>query len=176
QQRADDDLGQRLIRQAFRDGEQDVMADVMRLMGESARQLEVKLEVGEETQTVQARTMDRLNEAILQAAAQQRAGRPEPGRQVSDKRKSSPRPKKSSGDKDDGTAGDGPGRSAAAPAAVSPQDSTSRRGELSEQRRSWGHLPEREREEIIQGNTEESLEEYREWIESYYRALQEQDD
>jgi hypothetical protein len=46
-------------------------------------------------------------------------------------------------------------------------------GELREFRRAWGHLPMREREEIIQGIAESFLERYREWIERYYRALQE---
>jgi hypothetical protein len=43
-------------------------------------------------------------------------------------------------------------------------------------RRSWGHLPQRDREEVIQGIGEACLERYRVWIERYYRALQETGD
>ncbi|MFQ5495803.1 MAG: hypothetical protein ACE5EX_10530, partial [Phycisphaerae bacterium] len=45
-----------------------------------------------------------------------------------------------------------------------------------ELRRGWGHLPGREREELIQGISERYLDRYREWIERYYRALQEVDE
>ena len=47
------------------------------------------------------------------------------------------------------------------------------RGDLQETRRSWGLLPQRERDEMIQGSSEGYIERYREWIERYYRALQE---
>lgn len=49
-------------------------------------------------------------------------------------------------------------------------------GDIHELRRTWGHLPMREREEIIQGIGESFLERYRDWIERYYRALQEAED
>jgi hypothetical protein len=49
-------------------------------------------------------------------------------------------------------------------------------GDLQDLRRAWGHLPMREREEIIQGVGERYLERYRDWIERYYRTLQETDD
>ena len=52
----------------------------------------------------------------------------------------------------------------------------STRGDLREVRGTWGHLPMRDREEVIQGIGETFLERYREWIERYYRALQESDE
>jgi len=43
-------------------------------------------------------------------------------------------------------------------------------------RRGWGALPDRQRDEVIQGFSEQFLESYRIWIERYYRALQESHD
>ena len=46
-------------------------------------------------------------------------------------------------------------------------------GRLKEFRRGWGNLPQRDRDEVLQGIDEDSLEKYRRQIESYFRALAE---
>ena len=51
-----------------------------------------------------------------------------------------------------------------------------RRGEFRESRRGWGHLPQRDRDELLQGIDEEFIEQYRPQIEQYYRALTETED
>ena len=48
-----------------------------------------------------------------------------------------------------------------------------RRGPFRESRRGWGHLPARDRDELLQGVEEAFIEQYRPQIEQYYRALTE---
>jgi hypothetical protein len=45
------------------------------------------------------------------------------------------------------------------------------RAALRELRRGWGRLPDRDRDEVVQGFDQDFLTKYREWIERYYRAL-----
>ena len=55
-------------------------------------------------------------------------------------------------------------------------DATAPGGDLDARRRAWGHLPMRERDEILQGLSDQYLQRYRVWIERYYKALQEAKD
>jgi hypothetical protein len=101
------------------------------------------------------------------------AGRPD-SKPHQDKRRrgnerDKPRPKDRTAGKQTGGTGDEGGT----PQGVAAKPLELPDGELIDVRRAWGHLPMREREEIIQGVNEEFLEEYREWVERYYRALQE---
>jgi hypothetical protein len=167
----DKKLGERLIRKAVTDANEDVMATIIRLMDTAARKLELEFDAGEETQAVQQQIMDRLDDAIKVAANQRRpmAGQPRPTE--GDRRKRPPRDEQA--DRESGTAS---AEDASQPAAET--DAAGRRTTESdysefEARRAWGHLPPREREEVLQGIGEEFLERYREWIERYYRALQE---
>ena len=121
---------------------------------------------------MQQRIIEQLDDAIKAAASrirqQSRSDRPASG----DRRKRlQPRQGRRSGGKE------GESDSAASTEAAGDKD-TAADGpqsdrELRESRRGWGNLPEREREEVLQGVDEEFLERYREWIEQYYRALQE---
>ncbi len=170
----DDRLGQRLIRKAVANADEDVMEGVVRLMKEAAHRLEIDFDAGDETQTVQRRIIDRLDNAIKIAASRRRPRRHSSRASSADKRrmpKGKPRTvdkgKPSSVEQDDAS----PSSTIDARAAAAGGVSTG--GELRELRRTWGHLPMREREEIIQGIAESFLERYREWIERYYRALQE---
>ena len=171
----EEDLAGRLIRKARTGADEDVMAGIIRLMDDAARKLEFGFDPGEETQALQKRVMDRLEDAIKQAASQRRAR--SQGRQASagDKRRrpenTKPKPGEEGRDADSDSAAAG----AAAPVPVS-AGGDPLNGKLLESRRSWGHLPQREREEVIQGMGEEHLERYREWIERYYRALQAADE
>ncbi len=152
------------------------MGGVMRLMDQAARNLQIEFDAGAPTQTIQARIIDKLNEAIQTAAAQRR---PTPRCQSSgggDKRR---RPD-SERDEDKRPGASPDNQDAPDAATTQPEqgvsDGSGKDGALWESRRSWGHLPDRERDEIIQGVEEESLERYRAWIERYYRALQMQDE
>ena len=152
------------------------MARIMRLMGEAARKLEIEFDVGAETRALQVRIVDGLDEAIKAAASQRRPSRRVQSPARSDKRRLPPRKKRADGKESDAKRG----------STDSSQTSTARAGSdagkgavpggrLRESRRSWGHLPRREREAVLQGIGEKYLERYRAWIEQYYRALQEVD-
>lgn len=170
----DEELGQRLIRRALDTPEDDLMAAIIRLMHEAARRLEVEFDAGEPTQVLQQRVMDQLDDAIKEAAARRRKSNPEDPGSQSDKRQRSPPAKKppSKGKEQRAGAIPEPAAQSGGPADDDPLRTASG-GELKESRRGWGNLPQREREEIIQGVGENYLERYRAWIERYYRALQE---
>ncbi len=167
-------LGERLIRQAATDSQEDMMAGIIRLMGDAERNLEIDFDPGDQTQDVQRRIVDRLDDAVKEAASQRRprrsSGRPRGG----DKRQM-PKGQPDQGARTSGDAGD-PGESTSRTPGGVAADRTPTDGDIHELRRTWGHLPMREREEIIQGIGESFLERYRDWIERYYRALQEAED
>jgi len=175
---ADDrDLAERLIRKAVTDSDEDLMAGVIRTMNESARRLEIEFDAGEETQAVQRRIIEQLDEAIKAAASrirpQMRRDQPTTG----DKRRRPPGSRSPLKKPADGKEGE----AEASSATTAGEKGTAVEGpqadrDLRESRRGWGNLPQREREEVLQGADEEFLERYREWIEQYYRALQEAED
>ena len=172
-----DDLGERLVRRAVRDGEEDLMATIVRLMTEASRKMEIEFDPGEETQALQGRIQGMLDEAIKAAASKQRARKKSAVTTSPDKRqmptvgKREPRPEvNAKGETSSGSTSN----TAKAPAAEGRGEVE--RAMLQDPRRSWGHLPRREREEVIQGAGEGFLERYRTWIERYYRALQESDE
>ena len=172
-----DDLGKRLIRKAVTDGEDDLMATIVRMMTEASRKMEIEFDPGKETQAMQGRIQEKLDDAIKAAASKQRARKQSPATADPDKRrmptagKREPRPPKTTQGE---SSSKSTSNSAEAPAADG--QSKAERAALQETRRSWGHLPRRERDEVIQGVGEGFLERYRVWIERYYRALQESDE
>jgi len=174
-----DDLGQRLIRKAQTDADEDVMDAIVRLMDESADRLEIRFDPGRPTQEVQDAIVSRLDQAIQMAAAKTCAGKQKTGKAAQGEKRTSPakptpgkdergsdRVKQSKPQDSSDTAGPG------VPAATPETDG----GMLKEERRAWGHLPARERDEVIQGLNEQSLERYRAWIERYYQSLQESEE
>ena len=167
------DLGGRLIRKAVTESDEDVMAKVLRLMAETAHKLEIEFDAGEETQAMQQRIMGRLDEAIKTAAAQRRMRKPTTPSTSPDKRRM---PSAGKRGKEEGSPSQGPAAESSSSEKPSPGAAATvdpLQGELRDPRRGWGHLPQREREEVIQGVGEGCLERYRAWIERYYRALQE---
>lgn len=166
-------LGQRLIREAA-GVQEDVMDTVVRLMGESARSLEIEYDAGPDTQAVQREIVDQLENAIKKAAARRRPIRQSRLKRRGDKRRmSSGRPKENKDADPSASSSSAQGDSGTVDAggdALAPDGSG---GALIETRRGWGHLPQRERDELIQGSDEAFLEQYRAWIELYYKALQE---
>ena len=153
------------------------MATIVRLMTDASRKMEIEFDPGEETQALQGRIQAKLDEAIKVAASKQRARKQSPVPTDPDRRrmpttgKRGARPEtKAQGEPTPGSAS----KTADAPASDGRRE-VDRTG-LQDTRRSWGHLPRREREEVIQGVGEGFLERYRVWIERYYRALQESDE
>lgn len=173
----DEKLGERLVRKAVTDADEDLMESVTRLMNEAARRLEIEFDAGDETQDLQRRILNRLNRAIRVAASQRRLRLQSDQPSRSDKRRMS-KGKPRTSDKEKRQSGDR--TTAASSSTVGAGGSVAEHktpgGDLQEIRRSWGHLPMREREEIIQGIAESFLERYRDRIERYYRALQETED
>ena len=166
----DNKLGERLIRKATSGAEEDLMTSIIRLMDEAAHRLEIEFDAGDKTQALQQRIMDQLEKAIQVAASQRRPMRSRQQRPRGDKRKMvKERPPKAPSLKEQ----PGVASSRTTQAGTTAPSRSSSSGDLRETRRTWGHLPMRHREEIIQGAGERFLERYRAWIERYYRALQE---
>ena len=172
-----EDLAEKLLRKTVAGTDEDLMAQILRLMNESSRKLSLDFDPGAQTQGMQATIMERLEEAIKVAAAQRQRSRGK-AQSAGDKRRQ-PDAGKADGSK--------PGESAAGtesatdgsdstPSGVVTENPERRGGPLSERRRTWGNLPARDREEVIQGSGEGFLERYRLKIERYYRALQEADE
>lgn len=174
--RKSDGLGKRLIRRSINDSDEDLMDAVIRSMDGSARRLEIEFDTGVQTQVLQRRIIEGLDDAIKVAAQRRRRGLRGTS-STSDKRRM-PKSRQRRSDKTQ-SASDAKTDSAVAGASEAERAAAQREskgGRLRELRRTWGHLPMRQREELIQGITESFLERYREWIERYYRALQETED
>ena len=85
-------LGDRLVRRAASQTDEDIMATVLRLMDEAARKLEIEFDAGEETQALQTSIIERLDEAIRMAASQRRTSRRGRSDWTGEKRKMPSRP------------------------------------------------------------------------------------
>jgi len=172
-----DDLASRLLRKAKSNSQEGLMQSVLRLMGEASRRMGVDFDVGERTVEIQEAITAKLDEAIERAAKQRRPRRRSSSRSNSDKRRMPTASKGGSGQKKGsatGQTGSDPAKSASGEGTAEQAEAAT--GEFAELRRGWGHLPSRDRDELIQGIEERSLERYRDWIERYYRALQDLDE
>ena len=170
--RSAEDLAKRLI-----SGEstgKDAMSRIIERMAIVERQLTRAFDAGPGTQRIQRQITDELDRAIRAAIRRSSRGATGAGA-VSEARRRRPNPK---------TGGQGGEQTGAGAAADRPGDAGSPRqtdqdvlpgGRFRELRRGWGHLPARDRDEVIQGATERSLEKFRNWIDRYYRALAEGD-
>ena len=169
---ADDDLGRRLIRKTLAEAEEDVMDRAIRLMDESSRKLEIDFDPGDSTQALQKKIVFELDDAIKAAASRLRQSK-SPRTYSTDRRRMS-QPQREEGARSGGPSShpDAPDDSTTRAAPPLPERELPQ-GPLQETRRGWGHLPQREREELIQGSGEVFLERYREWIDRYYQSLQE---
>ena len=168
-------LGERLVRKALAQGDDDIMSGLIRLMNEASRELDIEFNPGAFAQALQKQIMDGLDDAIKTAAAQRRRASPDQQKWRSDKRRKQRTPRQSETDKSqaegrDSASSEGVTRSVQEPGGSGAPQRDHRIG------RGWGALPPRDRDEVIQGKREESLERYRLWIERYYRALQEADE
>ncbi len=160
-----DDLARRLIRGDKASG--DVMSEIIGRMEWAAERLEKSFDVGVETQDLQRSIIEELDAAI---AASIRKGRSSGSGSAmqQDVRK------RSSGRRTDQAAGDEPGLRGSAGAGARGEKSAKAVERFRESGRGWGHLPARDRDEVIQGRGDRSLEKFREWIERYYRSLAEE--
>lgn len=170
-----DDLAAKLIRSTVEEsGSEDPMIAMMRDMSEIAEKLQVDFDPGEQTQAQQRQVSAKLDEAIKAAAARRRAqSQPDP-KQTADKRKMSSIKKPEPRSAEKKQAADGQAKSAAKKATAEAAEAKQHaKTDLPNARRAWGNLPQRDRDEVLQGAGEESLERFRPWIDQYFRALQE---
>ncbi len=174
-ERRDDDLSKRLIRKATTGTDADIMSQVTSLMSEAERRLVRDLDPGPQTQAAQEHVLQRLDDAIKMALQQRSTSR---SRQVyKGERRALPEEPSDERDGKKGTGAEGgvdPGESV--DAGSEPGSEQRRRGPFREARRGWGHLPQRDRDELLQGIEEEFIERYRSQIEQYYRALTESEE
>lgn len=173
-----DKLGEKLLRKVEGAKDEDIMQQILQLMQDVATELQLDFDTGAETQAMQKEIVTQLDEAIRIAAAQRRASRSSSASSSDARRmaqpKSTGREGRERGRPDESSADVKSSDTAGSPGSVT--EGAAAGGELKESRRSWGHLPMRARDEIIQGVGERFLERYREWVERYYRALQESEE
>lgn len=170
------DLAERLMRKAVAESDESLMAGIVRRMAEAAKKLELHFDAGEPTQRVQQEISEKLDEAIKIAATQRKPGKQPSQSSGADKRRmpSKPRPEQGKGAvQRGGQTAEPSNESTTTSASVATEK---QRGELLDARRGWGQLPQREREEVIQGSNEGYLDRYRQWVERYYRTLQGSDE
>jgi len=164
-----EDLARRLIEGKSAESD-DVMQRMLNLMEKSERNLKRRFDPGPATQALQDRVILCIDSAI-QTALRQRRTATKQAPQRSDRRTMpETRGKKEKSARPTDTGGQAQqSRQGSVTDQTDMQRATS--GPLSETRRTWGHLPQRDRDEIIQGSGEPSLQEYRDLIDAYFRAL-----
>ena len=152
----------------------DIQTRITRLMERSQERLERAFDPGPSTQEIQTKILGRIDEAIEIARRNSRKSSSSSSaqRQRVEKRRSGRRQEKKAAQPSDAREGS------------AKQDTPAQRGAdesgasgdrpFAETRRTWGTLPDRDREAVIQGFKEDFLRKYAELIESYYRALSEE--
>jgi|GEM_PF-1490530 len=166
-------VGRRLIRKSTTGSDEDLMDKIIRLMEQTGRRLEIELDAGEQTQAMQEEVLTQLDDAIKLAASQTRksSGRQSSSKSDQRRRDQQKKPGSKSGSEKEQDASK-QSESNTTPAGEATDSGVGEGRDLAESRRGWGNLPERDRDEVIQGADEQFLERYRRWIEQYYRALQ----
>lgn len=164
-------LTKRLLKGADAEDD-DLMTQVANLMEEARRRLHRNFDPGPRTRALQNEVIDRLDDAI-DVALLHRSKSAVPNAAAGDRRRIPDERSPDSSDErraePDSANGDPSSQSESAANEVGMENS----GAFKESRRGWGHLPPRDREEIVQGVGETALEVYRELIDQYYRALAE---
>ena len=176
----DDDLVRKLLQRASGQGDdEEVLQRIMRLMEASHLRLAGQFDPGEQTQRIQQRILEDLEEALKrsrnrsprskQSKKQQSSGdrrqrgqRQQKKKPTSQPAKSKPQPGKDTGQAKSKDSGNGQ-RSGAGKA-------TSRRAPR-DRGRGWGNLPPRDREAVLQGIKDDYLPKFKDMIERYYKAL-----
>lgn len=161
------ELSKRLIQ--GKSVETDVMTLIIQRMARVEQRLIASFDAGPKTRDMQRRIIDELDAAIAFAIRKGGSGSSS-GASCADPRRRARR--LAPGGKKDGTSAGTQG-SAETRATDGTDPTAPRSGPFHEPRRAWGQLPARDREEVIQGSVERSLEKFRIWIERYYQSLAE---
>jgi hypothetical protein len=170
-ERRADDLAERLLRGETANS--DIMARIIEQMATVERRLSKVFDAGVETQRLQRQIADDLDSAI-RAALRRRSNGSSGRAAVSDKRRRLD-PTRQDGRSDSSNATAGPGQTPDEKGSTPSEQNVLPQERFRELRLGWGHLPQRDRDEVIQGATERSLEKFRKWIERYYEALADED-
>ena len=168
----DHDLSKRLIREATTGADTDIMSEVTSLMADARHRLVRDLDPGPRTQAVQQRIVQCLDDAV-QMALQQRFRVRSQQTSEGERRELPERPRDEQAEKQAGREQGGVDPGASVDTGTDRESDRARRGPFRESRRGWGHLPARDRDELLQGVEEAFIEQYRPQIEQYYRALTE---
>ncbi len=149
---------------------QDIMTEILRRMQKVEHRLGDSFDAGDATRKMQQRIIDDLNQAIAAAVRRGSGGGSGDDAAEGDQRKRATRRNQPAGQASDGDSASAntPARRGK-PATPDERDASTLRESL----RGWGHLPARDREEVIQGISERSLEKFRRWIDRYYKTLAE---
>lgn len=152
----------------------DIQTRITRLMERSQERLERAFDPGPSTQQIQAKILGRIDEAIEISRRNQRKSSSSSSaqRQRVEKRRSGRRQEQRAAQP--GDARDGSDKQDTPSQGGADESGPSSDRPFAETRRTWGTLPDRDREAVIQGFKEDFLRKYAELIESYYRALSEE--
>lgn len=145
--------------------------DTLENMDEATRLLTTRRDAGEKTQAVQEKILAGLDRMITEARKNQGTSKGGSRRRQSVRPRPGRKPPKDSQPKGAGAPDALAGNRSGGPAAGGRDKSGKRRSALGETGRGWGYLPDRDRDEIIQGFDETFMSKYREQIERYYRLL-----
>ncbi len=165
----DDESKKRLIRKTKGESVDDVMARIIDHMDQTGRRLSNVFDVGSITQQIQRQIIKELDLAIKQAKQNMRLAR-SPAQQRGEKREEGETSDESQTDDDQGRSGSD-ASDQTTPGRDGDEVEVGTGGGLRESRRQWGHLPPRDRDQILQSFDEDAHEKYRKQIERYYEAL-----
>jgi len=173
-QPADDELIRRMLDRAAGEGDdEEVLQRVMRLMEASRLRLAAQFDPGEQTQRVQRRILDDLDEAIKRSG--KRRGRPQQKQQQkksADRRSRGQRQQQQQQQKQNKAASDQRKRAGdEAPVGRGEAENGKVTRTPVERGRQWGNLPARDRDAVLQGIKDDYLPKFKEMIERYYKAL-----
>ncbi len=166
---SDDESKRRLIRKTKGQDDGDVMSRIIDHMDQAGERLADTFDPGDATQQIQKQALRDLDLAIKQAKQNMRASR---SASVQN------RQKRGEGETSDDAEGDDAKSQSDSDSGDQGSSGIGGRievgkdgGTLSERRRHWGHLPPRDRHEIMQSEDDEFHEKYRRQIERYYETL-----
>jgi hypothetical protein len=145
-------------------------------MGEVDERLTLEFDPGEKTQGQQAKILEALDDLIKSAKPSKSSSGGGQDDGESDRRGN---PKDGTSPEDQSGKNVKPGGNVSGETTetqATPADAEVEGGRFRESRRGWGHLPSRDREEVLQGIQDDVVERYRQMIDEYYRALAEMEE
>ena len=175
----DDELVRKLLNRAAGQGEnEEVVQRIMRLMEASRLRLGGRFDPGDQTQKIQKRILEEMDEAIKrsrqsrsrsQQQKQQRASRSGVQRRRGQRRNGQQQKKDQQGKGQQTGAGKDAAEDEQASKGQAQSGEKGKRAAVTA--RSWGNLPPRDREAVLQGIKDDVLPKFRALIDRYYKAL-----